>query len=146
VDDPSLVEPLLDQIGQEIGQVTTDGAYGGDPTYEVNAQRDPMLDVDIPPRVTAQPSTQFEASPSMRDTHLLLIQSLGRLDWQEATGYGKRALMETTMGRYKAIIGPRLRARHWPGQQAEAAMPLAVLNCMLAAGRPKSVSTLVLAT
>jgi transposase len=145
VDDPSQVGPLLDQIEQEIGQVTADGAYDGEPIYEVIAQRDPMIDVVIPPRVTAQPSTQFETSPSKRDTHLLLIQSLGRLDWQQATGYGKRALVETTMGRYKAIIGPRLRARHWLGQQAEAAMAVAVLNRMLAAGRPNSVRTAALA-
>jgi transposase len=146
VDDPSQVEPLLDQIEQEIGQVTADGAYDGEPSYDVIAQRDPMIDVVIPPRVTAQPSTQFETSPSKRDTHLLLIQSLGRLDWQEATGYGKRALVETTMCRYKSVIGPRLRARHWLGQQAETAMAVAVLNRMLAAGRPKSVRTLAVAT
>jgi len=30
---------------------------------------------------------------------------------QYACGYGTRALMQTTMGRYKAIIEPRLRAR-----------------------------------
>jgi hypothetical protein len=50
------------------------------------------------------------------------------------------------MGRYKAIIGPSLRARHWLGQQAEAAMAMAVLNRMLAAGRPKSVRTFAVAT
>jgi hypothetical protein len=133
------VGPLLDQIEQEIAQVTADGAYDGEPTYHVIAQRDPMIDVVIPPRVTAQPSTQFETSPSKRDTHLLLIQSLGRLDWQEATGYGKRALVETTMGRYKSVIGPRLRARHWLGQQVEAAIAVDVLNRMLGAGRPSSV-------
>jgi len=70
-----------------------------------------------------------------------MIQSLGRLDWQEATGYGKRALVETTMGRYKAIIGPRLRARHWLGQQAQTAVAVAVLNRMLGAARPNSVRT-----
>ena len=42
-----------------------------------------------------------------------MIESLGRLGWQEACGYGTRALVETTMGRYKAIIGARLRARDW---------------------------------
>jgi hypothetical protein len=126
-DDASQVGPLLDQIEQEIAQVTADGAYDGEPTYHVIAQRDPLIDVVIPPRVTAQPSTQFKTSPCRPDTHLLLIQSIGRLDWQEVTGYGKRALVETTMGRYKTIIGPRLRARHWPGQQAEAAMAVAVL-------------------
>src|SRR5450830_159687 len=145
VDDPSQVGPLLDQIEQEIGQVTADGAYDGDPTYETIASRDPQIQVVIPPRVTAQPSAQFETNPSTRDTHLLMIQSLGRLDWQEATSYGKRALVETTMGRYKAIIGPRLRARHWHGQQTEAAIAVTVLNRMLGAGRPKSVRTSVVA-
>ena len=111
VDDPSQVGPLLDQIEHEIDQVTADGAYDGEPTYDTIAKRDPQIEVVIPPRVTAQPSTQFETNPSTRDTHLLMIQSLGRLGWQEAVGYGTRALVQTTMGRYKAIIGPRLRAR-----------------------------------
>ena len=66
-------------------------------TYETIAQRDPRIEVVTPPRATAQPSAQFETKPSMRDTHLPMIQSLGRLDWQEATGYGKRALVETAV-------------------------------------------------
>ena len=146
VDDPSQLGPLLDQIEQEIVQVTADGAYDGEPTYETIAQRDPLIDVVIPPRITAQPSAQFETSPCRRDTHLLLIQSLGRLEWQEATGYGQRALVETTMGRYKSIIGARLRARHWRGQQPEVAIAVEVLNRMLGAGRPKSVRTLAVVT
>lgn len=65
----------------------------------------------------------------------------GRLGWQEATGYGQRALVETTVGRYKSIIDPRLRARRFEAQQTEAAIAVAVLNRMLAAGRPNSVSS-----
>lgn len=61
---------------------------------------------------------------------------MGRLGWQEVTGYGKRALVESTMGRYKSIVGTRLRARDWRGQRTEAAIGVAVLNRMLAAGRP----------
>lgn len=141
VDDPSQVGPLFDQIEQQIGQVTADGAYDGEPTYETIAKRDPQIQVVIPPRVTAQPSAHFETEPARRDTHLLMIQSLGRLGWQEACGYGTRALVETTMGRYKAIIGPRLRARDWRGQRTEAGVAVAVLNRMLGAGRPNSVRT-----
>ena len=59
--------------------------------------------------------------------------------WQAMTGYGQRSLAETTMGRYKALIEPRLRARGFAVQQTEAAMGVAVLNRMLAAGRPDSV-------
>ena len=74
-----------------------------------------------------------------RDRHLEMITERGRLAWQKATDYGKRSLVETTMGRYKALIGPRLRARGFAAQQTEAAIGVAVLNQMLAAGRPDSV-------
>nr|WP_229753485.1 hypothetical protein [Amphritea balenae] len=43
------------------------------------------------------------------------------------------------MGRYKAIIGPRLRARSLDGQRSEATIGVSALNRMLAVGRPKSV-------
>ena len=64
VDDPSQVGPLLDQIEQKVASVTADGAYDGEPTYERIARRDTQIDVIIPPRVTAQPSAQFEATPT----------------------------------------------------------------------------------
>ena len=63
----------------------------------------------------------------------------GRIGWQEETGYGQRSLVETAMGRYKSIIGAGLRARSLPGQRAEAAVGVAVLNRMLHTGRPNSV-------
>jgi hypothetical protein len=68
-----------------------------------------------------------------------MIAEQGRLAWQAATGYGERSLVETTMGRYNTLIGPRLRARGFAGQQTEAAIGVAVLNRMLQAGRPDSV-------
>jgi hypothetical protein len=68
-----------------------------------------------------------------------MIVERGRLAWQVATGYGQRALVETTMGRYKALIGPRLRAHGFAAQQTEAAIGVAALNRMLAAGRPASI-------
>jgi hypothetical protein len=94
--------------------------------------------VVIPPRATAVPSGEQD-QPSQRDYHLKMITERGRLAWQGATGYGQRSLVETTMGRYKALIGPRLRARGFAAQQSEAAIGVAVLNRMLAAGHPNSV-------
>ncbi|MCH4561512.1 hypothetical protein MJ877_36540, partial [Mesorhizobium jarvisii] len=41
---------------------------------------------------------------------------------QAASGYGKRALSETAIGRYKGLIGRRLRARSLPAQQTEVAI------------------------
>lgn len=137
-DDPSQVGPLLDQIGEKIEKVTADGAYDGAPTYQTIAQHGDDILVVIPPRKTAVPCTE-SGSPNQRDCHINMITTEGRIAWQEATDYGQRALVETTMGRYKSIIGPRLRARGFEAQQTEAAIGVAVLNCMLAAGRPNSV-------
>ena len=78
------------------------------------------------------PRARFETDPSPRDTHLLLISSLGRLRWQEITGYGKRALVETAMGRYKALIGERLRCRRDAARRTEA-----VVGCCRLAPQPQ---------
>jgi transposase len=139
VGDPSQVAPLLEQIDSEIASVTADGAYDGAPTYEVVAAHGADIEVIIPPPVTAVPSAEAAHNPSQRDKHIASIADRGRLGWQKETGYGRRALVETAMGRYKTIIGPCLRARSFAGQQAEAAIGGAVLNRMLGAGRPDSV-------
>jgi hypothetical protein len=102
-------------------------------------QPDPPPDVVIPPRSSAVPSTDAGDPPSRRDRHVRLIAEKGRMAWQRATGYGRRSLAETAVGRHKAIIGPRLRARSLPAQQGEAVIAVAVLNRMIRTAKPISV-------
>lgn len=137
--DTSQVGPLLDQmIDRPIGQFTADGAYDGDPTYGALTNHSPDAAVIIPPRANAV--KQPDADPSsQRARHIAAINADGRMKWQAATGYGKRSLVETAIGRYKSIIGRRLRARSFATQQTEVAIGCAVLNRMLACARPKSV-------
>ena len=145
VGDPSQVAPLLEKIEATISSVTADGAYDGTPTYDVVAVHGNDIRVIIPPHVTAVLSIEAEHNPSQRDQHIIAIADRGRLGWQTETDYGRRALVETAMGRYKAIFGPRLRARSFSGQKAEAVVGVAVLNRMLDAGRPNSVRRLNIA-
>ena len=63
-----------------------------------------------PPRASAVASTEDADAQSQRDRHIRLIAEEGRMAWQKATGYGRRSHAETAVGRYKATIGPRLRA------------------------------------
>jgi hypothetical protein len=58
------------------------------------------------------------------------------MGWQAATGYGKRALVETTFHRYKALIGRSLRARTLSAQKVEARIACAVINRMTRLGMP----------
>jgi hypothetical protein len=136
--DASQLKPLLDQIDDEIGQFTADGAYDGYPSYDAVLRHSPGARVVVPPRSNAVEQPKADAC-CQRDDHIASMQIDGRLKWQTSTSYGKRALVETAMGRYKGVIGPRLRARSFPAQQTEAAIGVAILNRMLACGRPKSV-------
>ena len=137
-DDAPQVWPLLAQIEQEIEKVIADGAYDGAPTYQTIVQHGGNIEIMIPPRKTAIPGTE-SCAPNQRDRHLEKINTEGQLAWQKATGYGQRALVETTMGRYKSLIGPRLRSRRFEAQRTEAAIGIAVLNRILVAARPNSV-------
>ena len=123
-DDGGEVPALLQDIEGEIASVTADGAYDGAPVSQAVArqQPDPPPDVVIPPRSSAVPSTDAGGPPSRRDRHVQLIAERGRMAWQRATGYGRRSHAETAVGRYKALIGLKLRARTLPAQRGEAAV------------------------
>jgi hypothetical protein len=140
-DDAGQVSALLEAIEGEIASVTADGAYDGAPVYQAIAghQPDPVPDIIIPPRASAVPSTESAEAPSQRDHHIRLIAEKGRMAWQRATGYGRRSLAETAIGRYKGFIGPKLRARILPAQQGEAAMAAEVLNRMIRVAKPVSI-------
>src|SRR3954451_22303841 len=102
-------------------------------------QPDPPPNVIIPPRASAVASTEDAEAQSRRDRHIRLIAEKGRMAWQKATGYGRRSLAETTVGRYKAIIGRRLRARVLPAQQGKAAIAVEALNRMIRIAKPVSI-------
>ena len=129
-DDPSQVGPLLSQTDGPITQVTVDGAYDSHPTYNTITGHGEGITVAIPPRVTAV-LEETTGPPCQRDLHLTMIQEKGRLVWQAAVGYGKRALVETMMACWKTLIGIRLRARGFAAQQTEVAIGVAVLNRLL---------------
>jgi hypothetical protein len=139
--DASQVEALLDQIDDRIGQFTADGAYDGNPTYDAVTKHSANAAVVIPPRANAVERRDTDLS-GQRDRHIAAINADGRMKWQAATDYGKRSLVETAIGRYKSIIGHRLRARSFAAQQTEITIGCTILNRMLACARPKSVRCL----
>jgi Transposase DDE domain len=140
VGDSSMVTPLLNQVSGPITSVMADGAYDGEPVYRAVAQRQPdsVPAVIIPPRVTAVRSAAAARTNSPRDQHIHIIQEKGRRVWQKVMDYGKRALVETAMFRYKSLIGPWLRARKFAAQKTEARMACSALNRMTELGIPIS--------
>ena len=140
-DDVGEVRGLLEQVEGEITSFIADGAYDGEPVYQAvgDKQHDPPPDVVIPPRATAVLSTHAADPQSQRNKHIRLIAEKGRMGWQRATGYGRRSLVETAIGRCKHLIGSKLRARSSAAQQGEVAIAVETLNRMIRVAKPLSV-------
>jgi hypothetical protein len=139
VDDGSQVEPLLDQITAPLASFIGDGAYDQAGVYDTVAKRHPDAEVIVPPRATAVLSEDVETSPTQRDQHLQSIAEHGRMGWQKRSGYTRRALVETSISRFKRVIGDVLRSQTDRRRATEVAIAISALNRMLALGRPKSV-------
>jgi len=136
VDDASQAGPLLDQVAGPVASFTADGGYDQDRVYAGVAERHPQATVVVPPRATAVPSDTAETAPTQRDCHLQQITKHGRMAWQKASGYNKRARVEATMGRWKQVIGDELRAHSDERRATEVAVAVHALNRMLDFGRP----------
>jgi hypothetical protein len=138
VGDPTALPELLDQIGGPVDKFIAAGAYDGAPTRDLLAQRfGEIMEVIVPPSKTAVPSPQSVPAPSVRDRHIAEIETKGWMEWQKSTGHNKRSRVETQMGRWKAVIGPKLKARHFGNQKTDAKIGVHVLNRMTELGRPQ---------
>ncbi len=93
----------------------------------------------VPPRATAVPSNTAETAPTQRDGHLRHIAEHGRMAWQNASGYNKRARVEATMNRWKQVIGDELRAHADERRATEVAVAVHAFNRMPELGRPSYV-------
>ena len=138
-DDGSRVGPLLDRVAGLVASFTGDGAYDREDVYGAVAERHPEAAVVVPPRTGAVPSGAAETAPTQRDRHLRCIAEQGRMGWQEASGYNRRALAEAAVSRYKRVIGDALRSRTDRRRATEVAIAVQALNRMLDLGRPESV-------
>jgi len=147
VDDASQAGPLLDQVAGAVASFTGDGGYDQDRVYDSVAQRHPEAAVVVPPHATAVPSDTAETAPTQRDGHLQHVEPRGspdiaehgRMAWQNASGYNRRARVEATMNRRKQVIGDALRAHTDERRATEVAVAVHALNRMLELGRPSYV-------
>ena len=81
------------------------------------------------------PSDTAESAPTQRDGHLQDIARHGRMSWQTASGYNRRAQVEATMNRWKHVMGDELRAHTDERRATEVAVAVHALNRMLDLGR-----------
>ena len=112
-------------------------SYDGDPTRALSAERfGTTLEVAIPPPKNATFSPDCACNPTARDCDITGINAHGRIAWQKTSGDNQRSRGETQTGRWKAIIGPKSKARTFENQKTEARIGVRVLNRMTDPARP----------
>lgn len=130
---------LLDQVERQVLDVGADGAYDKAEVDEAVARRGarPL----IPPRKDARIKVHgnTRGMPHPRDENLRAIRRQGRRGWKRTSGYHRRSLAETAMGRIKGIFGDRLRSRDWLRQATELGIRCRALNLMTHLGMPVSI-------
>ena len=139
VDDGSQVGPLLDRIEEPLASFTGDGASDQEGVTASIGSRHPDAAIIVPPRSTAMPSDMAETAPTQRDRHLRAIAEHGRMTWQAASGYTRRARAETAIARFKRVIGDGLRSHADDRRATEVEVAVHVLHRMIDLGRLNSV-------
>ena len=138
VGDPTALRGLLDQVDGPVTRFLADGAYDGLPTSDLlTARFGDAVEVIIPPPKNAIPSPKSTHDPTLRDRHIAEIHAHGRIAWQVSSGYNQRSRGEAQMGRWKGVIGPKLKARCFESQKTEVRIGVSVLNKMTDLGRPE---------
>ncbi|GIT89302.1 IS5 family transposase [Roseobacter sp. OBYS 0001] len=138
IGDPTALPDLLDQVDGPVDLFLADGAYDGEPTSDLLAARfGSTIEVTIPPPKNVILSPNAAKDPTARDCHIAEIAARGRIAWQKAAGYNQRSRGETLMGRWKTIIGPKLKTRNFENQRTEAKIGVRVLNRMSGLGCPR---------
>ena len=89
----------------------------------------------IPPQRNATLSQNSNTAMQERDRHIRAIERHGRREWYKLSGYTKRSMVENAVYRYKAIIGPEMRARTLARQRVEHRIGCEILNGVLAVGQ-----------
>lgn len=138
VADSQVLADLLEQVEEEIEQVSGDGSYDKRNCYETIRKR--KAKAAIPPRRNAKiwQHGNSKAERLIRDENLRRIRQVGRKQWKEESRYHRRSLAETQMFRVKTIFGERVSARQFAGQATQVLVRCAALNTMTHLGMPDS--------
>ncbi len=119
--------------------IAADPAYDTDDVYAaIKNKCDPDVVVAIPLRKDAALSAHYNSDPNKRDHNILFVKQYGKYRWQDYSDYNYRELVETTMFRYKQLIGDKMYSKLISSQKIESRIACNVLNKMCSLGMPKS--------
>ncbi len=136
--DSQLLPDLLEQVEEQISQVSADGAYDSRDCYDLIREREARAAIPPQKRAKIWQHGNTKAERHIRDENLRAIRQKGRREWKRESNYHRRSLAETSVFRVKMIFGERVSARSFDGQAAQLLVRCAALNRMTHLGMPAS--------
>jgi IS5 family transposase len=136
--DSQLLPDLLEQVADELSQVSADGAYDSRNCYDAIREREARAAIPPQKRAKIWQHGNTKAERHIRDENLRAIRQKGRREWKRESNYHRRSLAETAVFRVKMIFGERVSARSFDGQAAQLLVRCAALNRMTHLGMPDS--------
>jgi IS5 family transposase len=136
--DSQLLPDLLEQVEEQIRQVSADGAYDSRNCYDAIREREAKAAIPPQKRAKIWQHGNTKAQRHIRDENLRAIRRKGRREWKRESGYHRRSLAETQVFRVKTIFGERVSARSFEGQATQLLVRCAALNRMTHMGMPDS--------
>jgi IS5 family transposase len=136
--DSQLLPDLLEQVEDNVSQVSADGAYDSRNCYDAIRERESRAAIPPQKRARIWQHGNTKAERHIRDENLRAIRRKGRREWKRTAGYHRRSLAETQVFRVKMIFGERVSARSFEGQAAQLLVRCATLNRMTHLGMPAS--------
>lgn len=128
---------MLKGMKGRVGKVYGDGAY--DNSIARKAIQRAGGKAIVPPRSGAALNVSAsEPWQKQRNRDIKKRWSLGSsAKWKRDSGYHRRSLVETAMGRFKSRFGGSLRSRRFDNQEKEVGVKASILNKMTLLGMPK---------
>ena len=111
--DSQLLPDLLEQVDDELSQVSADGAYDSRNCYDAIREREARATIPPQKRARIWQHGNTKAERHIRDENLRAIRKKGRREWKRESGYHRRSLAETQVFRVKTIFGERVGVSTW---------------------------------
>lgn len=139
---------LIQKAPEPLASVRADGAYDKVKIYLACNRRG--AHTIVPPRKDAQIRKGWKKDlldgkwkrdiPYLVDRNdaIRCIRRMGRKRWKRESGYHRRSLVETAVGRLKRTFGPGLASRRMARQRTEMSIRCRALNVMTHLGMPES--------
>ena len=137
VHDCEVFSDLLNQIDEEVEQITGDGAYDSHACYTgtINKGAKPCF----PPCSNAVRHKATDEAHRLRNHAVSQVKYHDTTYWKQKNNYHRRSLAETAMYRFKQLLGNKVQARTMDRQAREIGIKCLIMNKMTALGMPETI-------